>query len=183
MGKRLTKIYTRTGDAGDTGLGNGTRIEKDSPRIEAIGAIDELNSSIGVVLSYEIPDAVRECLTDIQHDLFALGGELSIPGQKTFHSTDIVRLESVLDEFNDELPYLEEFILPAGGPAASTCHLSRSICRRAERRLLALSRNETVNSDSLGYINRLSDLLFVISRILCRYEYGEEVYWDPSRNR
>jgi cob(I)alamin adenosyltransferase len=183
MANRLSKIYTRTGDKGQTGLSDGARIDKDSPRIEAIGAVDELNSAVGMILAYELPETVADCLIDVQHDLFDLGGELSMPDQQLLKSTYVARLETVLDEFNEDLPYLKEFILPCGGPATSCCHLARSICRRAERRLLTLSRNETVSAASLQYLNRLSDLLFVIARTLARFENGEEIFWDPQRFR
>jgi cob(I)alamin adenosyltransferase len=183
MGNRLSKIYTRTGDKGQTGLTDGSRVEKDCARIEAIGTVDELNSAIGMILAYVLPETIDECLFDIQHDLFDLGGELSIPGHTSIKSTYVARLETVLDELNEELPYLKEFILPAGGPATAACHLARSICRRAERRLYTLSRNESINDVSLRYLNRLSDLLFVIARTLARYENNEEIFWDPDRYR
>lgn len=183
MGNRLSKIYTRTGDAGDTGLGDGNRVAKDDPRVEAIGTVDELNSVIGMVLACDLPGAVRTCLEEIQHDLFDLGGELSMPGTTTIPDEYVTRLENRLDAFNADLPALKEFILPAGGQATATCHLARSICRRAERRAVSLARLESLNPASLRYLNRLSDLLFVITRILARHENGAEVLWQPGKNR
>ena len=177
MGDRLTTIYTRSGDAGRTGLADGQRVEKTSPRIEAIGAVDELNSAIGVVLAYPIPDEVKACLGQVQHELFDLGGELSMPGATLLQAQGTQRLERLLDEFNNTLPTLKEFILPAGGLAASCCHLARAICRRAERRMIALGQSEPVNEASRTYLNRLSDLLFVISRVLARHAGEREVYW------
>ena len=177
MGNRLSKIYTRTGDKGDTGLGDGTRIEKDSPRIEAIGTVDELNCVIGMILVEELPELVELCLVEIQHDLFDLGGELSTPGYKAINPEYTLGLEQSLDEFNAELPFLKEFILPGGGPGAATCHLARAVCRRAERHVVSLAKQEEINPDILTYLNRLSDLLFVIARVLARAEGGSEVYW------
>lgn len=183
MGHRLTKIYTRTGDDGTTGLADGSRVNKDSARIEANGTVDELNSIVGMILAQDLPEPVRDCLNDIQHDLFDLGGELSIPGTQTIKDDDIERLETILDEFNADLPPLKEFILPAGGHATSTTHLARTVCRRAERRVITLAREENVNPAVIGYLNRLSDLLFVIARLLARFENGEEVLWQPGKNR
>ena len=182
MGKRLSKIYTRTGDDGTTGLGDGTRVPKDSPRVEAYGTVDEANSAIGLVLACpSVPDAVRIALTEVQHDLFELGGELCIPGHAAIGSGFVERLESRLDAFNADLPALAEFILPGGGEAAARCHLARCIVRRAERSTIALARQETVRSEVITYLNRLSDLLFVIARVLARAEGGSEVLWDRSR--
>ena len=183
MGHRLSKIYTRTGDDGSTGLADGSRVNKDSHRVEAGGTVDELNSIIGMVLAYELPTAVRDCFNAVQHDLFDLGGELSIPGTEVIKPDYINRLESILDDFNAELPPLKEFILPAGGHATSTTHLARTVCRRAERRVVTLAREEDVNPASIGYLNRLSDLLFVIARVLARFENGTEVLWQPGKNR
>jgi cob(I)alamin adenosyltransferase len=177
MGNRLTKIYTRTGDEGSTGLGDGSRVPKDGPRVEAFGAIDETNSAIGVLLTAALPDEVRVTLTEVQHDLFDLGGELAIPGTYLIKAEHVTRLETALDAFNDALPPLKEFILPGGGPAAAACHLARSICRRAERRTWTLARTETVAPDALKYLNRLSDLLFVLARVLARHEGGGDVLW------
>lgn len=183
MGNRLSKIYTRTGDKGTTGLGDGSRVEKDDIRVEAFGTVDELNSALGTVLACDIPETIQTYLTDIQHDLFDLGGELCIPGHTTLSDKDTSRLERILDEFNVELPALKDFILPAGGTATSHCHLARTICRRAERRVYTLSKQQTVNPAALMYLNRLSDLLFVITRVLARYENGQEVLWQPDRDK
>ena len=181
MGNRLSKIYTRTGDKGTTGLGDGSRVDKDHLRVEAFGTVDELNSHIGVIIAYPLPDEVKSCLSDIQHDLFDLGGELCVPGYQSINADYVTRLESILDKFNANLPALKEFILPAGGLATSQCHVARTVCRRAERRIYTLNKTEPLNPDSLSYINRLSDLLFVIARICARYENGQEVLWDPNR--
>ena len=181
MGNRLSKIYTRTGDDGTTGLGDGSRVAKDHARVEAYGAIDELNSALGMVLSYPLPDNIRACLLTIQHDLFDLGGELCMPPIKPGHplitAEATQRLETQLDAFNAPLPPLKEFILPGGSPAASACHIARTVCRRAERRVITLARTESVNHDALTYLNRLSDLLFVIARVVARLEGGQEVLW------
>ncbi|HEX4151165.1 MAG TPA: cob(I)yrinic acid a,c-diamide adenosyltransferase [Steroidobacteraceae bacterium] len=178
MGNRLSKIYTRTGDDGSTGLGDGARIAKESLRVEAYGSVDETNSAVGVVLAIaSLPDAVRGCLTEIQHDLFDLGGELCIPGHRMVTAQYVERLERELDGFNEDLPPLKDFILPGGGPSAAACHLARAICRRAERRCWSLAREESVAPEALKYLNRLSDLLFVIARVLARHESGSEVLW------
>ncbi len=182
MGHRLSKIYTRTGDDGTTGLADGSRVGKDSPRVEAMGAVDELNSQVGWVLTHDLPDAVRECLIDVQHSLFDVGGELAIPGTAAITADRVSALERALDEFNADMPPLKEFILPGGSTGAVSAHVARSVCRRAERRLLTLSRVEEVNEHSRKFLNRLSDLLFVIARLLARAS-GGEVYWDSARNR
>ncbi len=182
MGHRLSKIYTRTGDAGDTGLGDGSRVEKDCLRVEAYGAVDELNSTIGMIVAYDIPASINDCLDDIQHDLFDLGGELSVPGYNKITADYSTDLETVLDKLNADLPMLKEFILPAGGHATSTCHLARTVCRRAERRVVSLNREEVINPAIISYLNRLSDLLFVIARVLARHENGQEVLWQPDRH-
>ncbi len=182
MGNRLSKIYTRTGDDGTTGLGDGSRTPKDSARVEAYGTVDEANSAIGMVLaSAAVPDAVRVCLTEVQHDLFELGGELCIPGHAAVKDVFIERLENDLDGFNEDLPTLKEFILPGGGPAAAACHVARTITRRAERRVFTLSQSEDVRPEALRYLNRLSDLLFVVARIIARAESGQEVLWNRDR--
>jgi cob(I)alamin adenosyltransferase len=181
MGHRLTKIYTRTGDDGSTGLADGTRTAKDSARIVTVGEIDELNSVIGMVLSQAPEESVHRCLTDIQHDLFNLGAEISLPTKSLVTAHDVERLERLLDGFNKDLPPLKEFILPGGGAAATTCHLARAVCRRAERALVSLSRSERVEGAALGYLNRLSDLLFVLCRVLARNSSGGEVYWRSTR--
>jgi len=182
MGHRLSRIYTRTGDDGSTGLGDGVRVEKDDPRIEAFGTVDELNSFIGVILSSNPPASVARCLQDIQHDLFDLGGELSLPDYVSINESYVERLEQQLDLFNAELPPLKEFILPAGGLAASHSHVARTVCRRAERRVYSLHKESPLNIHILRYLNRLSDLLFVIARVCARHENGTEVYWQPRKN-
>lgn len=181
MGHRLSKIYTRTGDEGTTGLGDGSRVSKDSLRIHALGDVDELNSVIGLLLIEELPAPTRALLTDVQHDLFDLGGELCIPGHTLIRAPQITRLEHELDDFNTALPALEDFILPGGGPAAAACHLARTIVRRAERCVWALADSEPVNDAVPRYLNRLSDLLFVIARVLARHEHGTEVLWRHDR--
>ena len=181
MGHRLSKIYTRTGDDGTTGLADGSRVNKDSYRIKAIGDIDELNSLIGMVLAHELKDSIQQCLTDIQHNLFNLGGELSLPDQSLISTSSVERLEEILDNFNAQLPPLKEFILPGGGQAAAICYLARAVCRRAERSVLTLARNESVNKLAHVYLNRLSDLLFVLGRVLARESGKGEVYWRSQR--
>lgn len=183
MGNRLSKIYTRTGDDGTTGLGDGSRVAKESLRVESYGTVDEANSAIGVVLAWDsVPDAIRACLTDVQHDLFELGGELCIPGHAAIEANFIDRLEQQLDKFNADLPALKDFILPGGGHAAAACHMARTIVRRAERRVSALQKVDTVRNEALRYLNRLSDLLFVVARVLARAESGQEVIWDRKRD-
>ena len=180
MGNRLSKIYTRSGDNGTTGLGDGSRVEKDHPRIEALGTVDELNSIIGTVLAYDIPEIIQTDLHKIQHDLFDLGGELSIPNHSIISESQIMFIEKALDNLNKDLPDLKEFILPAGGVATSHCHMARAVCRRAERRCYSLAQNSSVNPAALKYLNRLSDLLFVVCRVLARHENGSEVLWQPT---
>jgi cob(I)alamin adenosyltransferase len=182
MGNRLSKIYTRTGDDGSTGLGDGARVPKESQRVEAYGTVDEANSALGLVLSVDsLPQDICRCLTQVQHDLFDLGGELCIPGHRIITSAYVERLEQELDAFNEALPPLKDFILPGGGPAAAACHLARSICRRAERRCWSLARVESVAPEALQYLNRLSDLLFVLARVLARQAQGTEVIWRRSK--
>jgi len=182
MGKRLSKIYTRTGDDGTTGLGDGSRVAKDSLRVDAFGTVDEANSAIGMVLaSASVPQNVRNILTEVQHDLFELGGELCIPDHSAVSEDFIKRLENELDGLNAGLPSLQEFILPGGGEAAAACHLARTIVRRAERVTTTLAAEESVRPEALKYLNRLSDLLFVVARILARAESGQEVLWDRQR--
>ncbi len=182
MGNRLSKIYTRTGDDGTTGLGDGSRVDKDSLRVEAYGTVDEANSSIGLILAIAtVPDGIRQSLLQIQHDLFDLGGELCIPGHSAIEGPFIRRLENTLDALNEGLPALKDFILPGGGQAAAASHLARTIVRRAERRVISLARTESVRPEVIEYLNRLSDLLFVIARVLARAESGQEVLWDRSR--
>lgn len=182
MGKRLSKIVTRTGDDGTTGLGDGSRVDKDDLRVEAYGTVDEANSAIGVLLACDsVAEPIRHVLLDVQHDLFELGGELCIPGHQAIDAAMIDRLEHSLDAFNAGLPALSDFILPGGGPAAAACHLGRTIVRRAERRVSALMKQQDVRREVLQYLNRLSDLLFVIARLLSRQNSGQEVIWDRKR--
>lgn len=182
MGNRLSKIVTRTGDDGTTGLGDGSRLRKDSARIEACGSVDELNSAIGMVLAIAgLPGPIAAELFEVQHDLFDLGGELSIPGHRMLTDKHVERLEAAVEGFNAELPPLKEFILPGGGSAAATCHLARTICRRAERNVWSLAAAENVNAELTMYLNRLSDLLFVMARLLARHESGSEVLWRRGR--
>lgn len=181
MGNRLSKIYTRTGDDGSTGLGDGSRTGKDSARVNAYGTVDEANSAIGVLLAVQIPDDIRALLTTVQHQLFDLGGELCIPGHAAIHTADIDALEQHLDHYNDDLPALKDFILPAGGEGAARCHLARTIVRRAERETVALARVEEVRGEAVRYLNRLSDLLFVLARVLARADGHGEVLWNHER--
>jgi cob(I)alamin adenosyltransferase len=183
MGNRLSKIYTRTGDKGTTGLGDGSRVDKDSLRVEAFGTVDELNSAVGFVLATKLPDDVRACLTRTQHELFDLGGELCMPGYTLVPDSYVDGLEQQLDTFNENLPPLKDFILPGGSEAAARCHLARTVARRAERRVVSLAQNEDVNPASIRYLNRLSDLLFVISRVLARHDGGSEVLWVHGDQR
>jgi cob(I)alamin adenosyltransferase len=182
MGNRLSKIYTRTGDDGTTGLGDGSRTDKDGVRVAAYGTTDELNSIIGMVLSLSVPDDVRRVLHEVQHHLFDLGGELCIPGHQAINETHIDWLENTLDHFNDNLPPLKDFILPGGSQAAANCHLARTVCRRAERLVVSLQRLESVPPFSMKYLNRLSDLLFVLARVIARFEGGSEVLWQKDRD-
>jgi cob(I)alamin adenosyltransferase len=183
MGHRLSKIVTRTGDDGTTGLGDGTRVPKDALRIEAIGSIDELNCTLGVLLSAGVPVAsAGDCLIEIQHDLFDLGGELAIPGAQAIELARVAWLEEQIEHYNAALPPLKEFVLPGGGSAASACHLARAVSRRAERRCWALARAERVGADLLRYLNRLSDLLFVLSRLFARAAGGGEPLWHRRRD-
>jgi len=182
VGNRLSKIYTRTGDDGTTGLGDGSRVAKDSVRVEAYGTVDELNSAVGVLLAVSgLPPAITSCLTQVQHELFDMGGELCIPGHSAITAAHVSQLEQALDGFNDALPPLKEFILPGGGPAAAACHLARTVARRAERRVWSLARAESVRPEVTQYLNRLSDLLFVLARVLARHERGAEVLWRHDR--
>jgi cob(I)alamin adenosyltransferase len=183
MGNRLSKIYTRTGDDGSTGLGDGSRVAKDSARVTAYGTVDEANSCIGLLLAADLPDEVRELLTRIQHQLFDLGGELCIPGHAAIFDADIDALEAHLDHYNDDLPPLKDFILPGGGEAAARCHVARAVVRRAERVTVALARLEHVRAQPVHYLNRLSDLLFVLARVLARTGGHGEVLWNHDRRR
>ncbi|MGZ2743778.1 cob(I)yrinic acid a,c-diamide adenosyltransferase [Burkholderia stagnalis] len=181
MGNRLSKIATRTGDDGTTGLGDGRRVGKDDVRIAAIGDVDELNSTLGVLLAEPLPDDLRAALVTIQHDLFDLGGELCIPGHTVLDDTHLARLDQWLADYNATLPPLKEFILPAGSRAASLAHVSRTVCRRAERAIVALGRVDTLHETPRRYVNRLSDLLFVLARVLNRADGGTDVLWQRGR--
>ncbi|OOG23787.1 ATP:cob(I)alamin adenosyltransferase [Thioalkalivibrio denitrificans] len=183
MGNRLTRIYTRTGDDGTTGLATGGRVAKDSVRIEAMGDTDELNCVLGVLLTGSLPAAHRDLLLEIQHDLFDLGAELSMPGESVLGSARVDWLEARLDELNAHLPPLREFILPGGGAAGAQCHLARAVCRRAERSLVHLAREEPVTETARRYLNRLSDFLFVLARVLGRESGEGEVFWKGGRTK
>ena len=183
MANRLTKLSPRTGDKGDTGLADGSRVPKDAPRIEAMGAIDELNSALGVLLCEDLPGALRASLTNVQNDLFDLGGELSVPGHAILTDNHVVQLEAALDALNATLPPLKDFILPGGSRAAALAHVARTVCRRAERRVITLGKTEAVPALACPYLNRLSDLLFVASRALNRHAGGADVLWQPGKSR
>jgi cob(I)alamin adenosyltransferase len=183
MGNRLSKIYTRTGDDGSTGLGDGSRVAKDSARVTAYGTIDEANSAIGLLLAVPVDSDIAALLTTVQHQLFDLGGELCIPGHAAIFDADIQALEDVLDKYNATLPPLKEFILPGGGEAAARCHVARTIVRRAERETVTLARHEPVRSEAIGYLNRLSDLLFVLARVLARASGHGETLWKQDRRK
>ena len=181
-GNRLSKIVTRTGDAGTTGLGDGSRTTKDSLRIDAIGEVDELNSGLGVLLCEEMPEQIRAALLDVQNDLFDLGGELCLPGMNVMKDVQVARLEQLADDFNADLPMLKEFILPGGTRAASLAHLSRTVCRRAERAMVRLHNAEPLSEAARRYINRLSDLLFILGRALNRAGGRGDVLWQKGKN-
>jgi cob(I)alamin adenosyltransferase len=183
MGNRLSRIVTRTGDDGSTGLGDGTRVPKDAARIEAMGSVDELNCTLGVLLSNELHDETAAlCLTEVQHDLFDLGGELAIPGSSILNDERVTWLDAQLELFNRSLPPLKEFVLPGGGTAASASHIARAVCRRAERYCWTLARSEPLSPTALHYLNRLSDLLFVLARRFARAERGTEPMWNRERS-
>ncbi len=182
MGNRLSKIYTRTGDDGTTGLGNGDRVRKDDARVEAIGTVDELNSTIGVLAASDIPEEFVEFIASIQQRLFDLGGELSIPETASLTADAVDELEQALDRLNEALPPLKDFVLPGGAPTAAACHLARATCRRSERRLISLAGIESVNEHSIHYLNRLSDFLFVLARTLNRLDNEAEVLWKGGRD-
>ncbi|WP_026434801.1 cob(I)yrinic acid a,c-diamide adenosyltransferase [Acidovorax sp. JHL-9] len=181
MGNRLTQIATRTGDDGTTGLGDNTRVSKDSPRPHAMGDVDELNSHLGLLLCEPLPQEVRELLIDVQHQLFNLGGELSIPGFELLKDEAVLQLDAALAHYNAALPRLQEFILPAGTRAAAQAHVCRTVARRAERSVVALGKQEAARETPRHYLNRLSDLLFVLSRVLNRMDGGDDVYWKSER--
>ncbi len=181
-GNRLSKIVTRTGDGGTTGLGDGSRTTKDSLRIDAIGEVDELNSTIGLLLCEELPDSVRAALLDIQHDLFDLGGELCLPGMAIMKEAQVARLEELAETFNRDLPMLKEFILPGGSRPAAVAHLCRTVCRRAERAMVRLHGAEALSEEARRFINRLSDLLFILGRLLNRASGRGDVLWQKAKN-
>ena len=181
MGNRLTQIATRTGDDGTTGLGDNTRVPKSHLRVHAMGDVDELNSNLGVLLAESVPAPVRELLIDVQHQLFNLGGELSMPGYTLLKPEALLQLDNALADHNAALPRLAEFILPAGTRAASLAHVCRTVARRAERAVVALGAQEDVNAALRHYLNRLSDLLFVLARVLNRVDGGDDVYWKSER--
>ncbi len=183
MGNRLSKIYTRTGDDGSTGLGDGTRVAKDSARVTAYGTVDEANSAIGLLLAADLDEGIRELLTTVQHQLFDLGGELCIPGHAAIFDADIEALEQHLDRYNEPLPPLKDFILPGGGEAAARCHLARTVVRRAEREAVTLSHHDSVRPEAVRYLNRLSDLLFVLARVLARASGHGETLWKHERRK
>ncbi|AXA92393.1 cob(I)yrinic acid a,c-diamide adenosyltransferase [Massilia sp. YMA4] len=183
MGNRLSKIATRTGDNGTTGLGDGSRTGKDSARVHAMGDVDELNSQIGVLLCEPMPDDLHAELVAIQHDLFDLGGELCIPGYQLIKEEHVERLDALLEKYNATLPALTEFILPAGSRAASLAHVCRTVCRRAERAIVTLGNQETIHDHPRQYVNRLSDLMFVLARVLNRFAGGGDVLWNHERKR
>ena len=183
MGNRLSKIYTKTGDDGTTGLGDGSRVPKDDPRVEAYGTVDELNSCIGVLLAEPLPQAIVDCLNRVQHELLDLGGELCIPGHVAITPEHVERLEQELDGFNADLPPLKEFILPGGSRAAAACHVARTVCRRAERRTYSLHKLTPLSPEALRYLNRLSDLLFVQARVIARHDKGTEVLWNHHKKK
>src|SRR5450631_619542 len=183
MGNRLSKIATRTGDNGSTGLGDGSRTGKDGLRVHAMGDVDELNSHVGLLLCEDLPSALREELISIQHDLFDMGGELCIPGYQLISEQQVARLDALLERYNADLPALKDFILPAGSRGAAQAHVCRTVCRRAERAIVGLGKVESVNDNPRHYMNRLSDLLFVLSRVLNRYAGGSDVLWEKDRKR
>ena len=183
MGHRLSKITTRTGDAGETGLGDGSRVPKDSPRVQALGDVDELNSAVGLLLAEEVSQALRDAFTQVQQDLLDLGGELSIPGHALVKPARVDALESTIEAWNADLPALKEFILPGGTRAAAAAHLARTICRRAERSVVALGRADKVSDSARRYLNRLSDLLFVAGRMLNRKAGQNDVQWRHEKTK
>jgi cob(I)alamin adenosyltransferase len=181
MGNRLSSIYTKTGDDGSTGLANGDRVDKSSIRVEVMGNIDELNSLLGVIEANEIPSDISGYLLNIQHRLFDIGGEVATPGNAVIAPSCVERLEELIESYNEDLPALKEFVLPGGSLVASICHMARSVCRRCERSLVELGHTEYLNPETLRYINRLSDLLFVLARALNQGKGGKEIFWDSER--
>jgi len=183
MGNRLSKIATRTGDAGTTGLGDGSRVDKDALRVHAMGDVDELNSHIGVLLCEDLPEGMQHELVSIQHDLFDMGGELCIPGYQMITEAQVARLDDLLEKYNADLTPLKDFILPGGSRAAAIAHVCRTVCRRAERAIVSVGKSENIHDHPRQYMNRLSDLLFVLSRVLNRYAGGNDVLWEKDRVR
>ncbi|MES2103318.1 MAG: cob(I)yrinic acid a,c-diamide adenosyltransferase [Pseudomonadota bacterium] len=183
MGNRLSKIATRTGDKGTTGLGDGSRVDKDALRVHAMGDVDELNSHIGVLLCEDLPEQMQRELVSIQHDLFDMGGELCIPGYTLITDAQVARLDALLAHYNADLEPLKDFILPGGSRAAAIAHVCRTVCRRAERAIVSVGKAETINDHPRQYMNRLSDLMFVLSRVLNRYAGGSDVLWEKERQR
>ena len=183
MGNRLSKIATRTGDAGTTGLGDGSRVDKDALRVHAMGDVDELNSHIGVLLCEDLPEGMQHELVSIQHDLFDMGGELCIPGYQMITEAQVARLDELLEKYNADLTPLKDFILPGGSRAAAIAHVCRTVCRRAERAIVSVGKSENIHDHPRQYMNRLSDLLFVLSRVLNRYAGGNDVLWEKDRIR
>ena len=183
MGNRLSKIATRTGDAGTTGLGDGSRVDKDALRVHAMGDVDELNSHIGVLLCENLSPQLRHELISIQHDLFDMGGELCIPGYSLITKAQVARLDALLEKYNADLPPLRDFILPGGNRPAALAHVCRTVCRRAERAIVSVGKSEIINDHPRQYMNRLSDLLFVLSRVLNRVDGGSDVLWEKERER
>lgn len=181
MGNRLSKIVTRTGDNGTTGLGDGRRVDKDNPHVQAMGDVDELNSHIGLLLCEDLPSAIREALITVQHELFDIGGELCIPGHTALTEDDVLRLESLVAQYNADLPPLKDFILPGGTRAAAQAHVCRTVCRRAERSIVTLGKDEYLNDFSRQYVNRLSDLFFVLSRVLNKEAGRDDHIWQKER--
>jgi cob(I)alamin adenosyltransferase len=183
MGNRLSKIATRTGDQGTTGLGDGSRTDKDSLRVHAMGDVDELNSQLGVLLCEDLPDGLGAELLRIQHDLFDLGGELCIPGYQLIKESQVANLDALLEKYNPTLPPLQEFILPGGSRAAALAHVCRTVCRRAERMVVSLGKAEQIHPYPRQYLNRLSDLMFVLSRVLNRHAGGTDVLWQHEKTK
>ena len=183
MANRLSRIVTRTGDDGSTGLSSGDRIAKDQPRVAAMGDVDELNSTIGLLLTETLPPSVSDALAGVQHDLFDLGGELSLPGHTLVTDSHLARVDALIEQFNTDLPPLREFILPGGSRAAALAHVARTVCRRAERTLVTLQHTDKLQPLPVQYLNRLSDLLFVLARVLNRAGGGSDVHWQQGRNR
>lgn len=183
VGNRLSKIYTRTGDDGSTGLGDGSRVPKDDLRVETYGTVDELNSMLGITASHDIPARHGQLIAMIQQRLFDLGGELCIPGASVITADDVAELESALDQLNEDLPALKDFVLPGGSTAAANCHMARTICRRAERCIVALARETAISEHSVHYLNRLSDLLFVLARSLNKHAGAPEIMWQGGKLR